>query len=217
MNEIIENLIDASTLNHASSMVSPIIDEIGDGFESKALTDYITTGIDEPHNNDVVKIITAAMQISSERGMLEIPAASPLQTAITAGNITQNLNLSYLIEEGEILADQAVDMFIDHAAANTSVIVEEVLKPENLKARMDKALDAMGAFWPPLMPATEFAKQFTGPIASSIDQKVKPIVHRGIQTFSKCVKNLAHNVIHRGAEIARKYANAAEKILSVFS
>lgn len=218
MNEIIENLIDASTLNDAASMASPIMDEVGDGFESKALTDYITTGIDEPHNNDVVKIIAAAMQISSERGMLEIPAASPLQTAITAGNITQNLNLSYLIEEGEIFADQAVDMLVDQTTVNAYVISESVLHPKTLKMGMDRALDVVGATWPPIMPATQFAKQFTGPVASFISRKVKPVVQRGIQTVSNWVKRVAHDVIHRVSETVKAKAKAfGKKLLSVFS
>lgn len=221
MNEIVENLIDTSTLNDAASMASPIMDEVGDGFESKALTDYITTGIDEPHNNDVVKIIAAAMQIASEAGMLNTLAASPLHTAITAGNITQNLNLSYLIEEGEILADQAADMLIDRATANAYIIAESVLNPKVLKMGMDKALDAVGAFWPQLMPVTQFAKQFTGPIASVVTSKIKSVVRRGIQTVSNCAKDLAHGAIHKVANSIKTTAKGWKekvkaKVSSIF-
>lgn len=222
MNEIIENLIDASTLNDVVSMVPPMIEE-GDGdFVSKALNDYITTNIDEPHNNDVVKIMAAAMQIASEGEMLETPASSPLQTAITAVNIAQNLNLSYLIDEGEIVADDVADLLIYQAAANASVIAEQVLKPEILKAGMDKALDVVGAFWPPLMPATEFAKQFTGPVASFVSKEVKPIVRRGIQAVSNCAKDLAHSTIHKVTNKVKTLPTelkekAQAKIKSIFS
>lgn len=217
MNNIIENIIDASTLSDAFSTAMTDIADVDSDFESKTLTDYITTNLGEHQNNDVVKIMTAAMQIASETGVLESPSLSPLQTAMTATNIAKNLNLSYLLEEGRIKAEQVADELIDQATANASVVAEAALAPETLKMGMDAALDAVSAAYPPAMPAAQFVKQFTAPVASFVSHTVKPVVQRGIQSVSQRAKQVSRSVISKCVNTTKSMASrVATKVLSFF-
>lgn len=217
MNNVIENIIDASTLSDTFSTAMTDIVDVDSDFASKALTDYITTSLDEHQNNDVVKIMTAAMQIASETGVLESPSLSPLQTAMTATNIVKNLNLSYLLEEGRIKAEQVADELIDQATANASVVAEAALAPETLKMGMDAALDAVSAAYPPAMPAAQFVKQFTAPVASFVSHTVKPVVQRGIQFVSQRAKQVSRSVISKCVNTTRSMASrVATKVLSFF-
>lgn len=217
MNNIIENIIDASTLSDAFSTAMTDIADVDSDFESKTLTDYITTNLGEHQNNDVVKIMTAAMQIASETGVLESPSLSPLQTAMTATNIVKNLNLSYLLEEGCIKAEQVADELIDQATTNASVVAEVALAPETLKLGMDAALDAVSAAYPPAMPAAQFVKQFTAPVASFVSHTVKPVVQRGIQSVSQRAKQVSRSVISKCVNTTKSMASrVATKVLSFF-
>lgn len=217
MNNVIENIIDASTLSDTFSTAMTDIVDVDSDFASKALTDYITTSLGEHQNNDVVKIMTAAMQIASETGVLESPSLSPLQTAMTATNIAKNLNLSYLLEEGRIKAEQVADELIDQATANASVVAEAALAPETLKMGMDAALDAVSAAYPPAMPAAQFVKQFTAPVASFVSHTVKPVVQRGIQSVSQRAKQVSRSVISKCVNTTKSMASrVATKVLSFF-
>lgn len=220
MNEKLSNLIDSLSLNECLSLnLNDLVYKNPDvGLQSQALTDYITSKLRSQPNNDVVKIIAAAMQIASEAGVLETPAKSAMQTAMTASNIINQLNLSYLAEQGEIMANEVVDSIIDQTVVNTSIMLEAVLKPEIIEAGLDSLLDVISAMFPRVSIAAQFAKQFTGPISSFISKDVKPIIKEGIKIISNSVKSISHSIISKSTSfITKQVSKVGKKLISIFS
>lgn len=220
MNEKLKNLIDSVLLNDCLSfnLNDSYNENLNADIQSQALTDYLTSGPQSQLNNDVVKIIAAAMQIASEIGILEIPAKSTMQTAMAASNILNKLNLSYLAEQGEIMATEIVDSLIDQTVVNTSFIVETILQPDIVEEILDYILDSISATYPPVFIAAQFAKQFTEPISSFISKDIKPIIKEGINTISNTVKNISHSIISKSTTfVAKQASKIGNKLISIFS
>lgn len=214
MNAFTDILLDVATVESSLNYCPALLAESDDSFCSKSITDYVSTPAESSHNDDVVRILSAAMQIASETGVISTPAASPLQTAFTAVDIAENLNVSYLVGRGEMVATVTADRIIDNAAAKAAVVAEVVLSPEGINMGMDAALDFITVAFPPAASAAQFAKQFTPYIAEKISPAAKSFVKQSIKNVSDIAHNVANKLIQKASEFIKDKATSVVKSLA---
>ena len=218
LSKLTDTLLKCQVLRDGAQMVDDsAFEDEPTTYESQVLTKYITTGIEEAHDNSVLRLMTAAAQIGAESGLL--PASSPLQTALTTVTFAKRLNLSYLVEAGAIKVQDAVDTCLDIATANALVVTETVLNPRTLEFGMNRALDFVSAVVPPITAPMQTLKVITPVVAQCVSGKVKPAVQRGILTVSNGVRSFAHNALETAAStvksIGKKVEEFAKKLLSI--
>ena len=196
MNNTINKLIAGETIKECALVANSQVSDNGNsGYVSKALNEYVQSGIDVVKNNDVVKIIAAAMQMTNETNVSDVQYSSPLNTAITAVNFAKSLNLSYLAETGRIKAHQIADSFIDQATANASVVAKVLLQSEVIEMGLNRALDYVGCLHTSLIPIANVAKRYTPVVASFLSKNCAPAVEKGINMVSDCAKQVVHKTI----------------------
>lgn len=212
---MLDSLIDIATIDGSMNCCPTLLDD-DNSSESTSLTEFVTSQINSSANFDVIKIISAAMQIASEAGIVETRATSPLQTAMTAVDITKQLNVSYLIDQGEILATNAANQLIDQATANAYIVAENALSPENLNLGINAALDSISVSYPPIATVAQFSKQFSPYIAEAVSPTIKHYVKDGIKVVSAVAHTVAERTVSKVSSLVRDKARTVTEMITSF-
>ena len=205
MSQLSDKLIVIQTVRDCAAVSSDLsIDPNPSGYESKALTTYIITGVNGMPSNQVVKLIAAAIQIASETRTDQAQYSAPLQTAVSSVNMLKQLQSSYSLERGEMTPAKAADRLADQATANACVVADTILSKDNLENGLNNAWRIVVGKYPAIKPATQIVKQYTPQVASYIEEKAKPVVKSGIKSFFSVAKKVVCGVAKKAISVGKK-------------
>lgn len=183
--------IKLNTLLNAIALESISNEEINQ--ECKAAQAYFAAPLDSETDNDLKKVVAAAVEIAKKKNLLadDLANASTEQIAVTVDNGVTAAKVAYKMAEGEISVIDGLDYLIDKAAARVKVVVDTACQTvgSNVGAVIGAAL---GELFSPA-GATLGAKVGRA-VGAAAGKKVAEFVSKGVDMVASAAKSVARTV-----------------------
>ncbi len=169
--------------------------------ESSVVKDYLEGNL--TGNTAAKKVIAAALTVANKKGYIKLPEkySNPESIAIISDKALETIKLGCDVATGKMDEDEAADYMVKKGAAVLKTVADRVI---------DRGKEFVtSAFIAAFPSAREVASEISA-VANFVGEKLKPLVHEGIDMLADVVKPKLGNWI---AEARRKIREGVEKTI----
>lgn len=199
-------------IKNNSALKSIILDEpvAYDGEQNDETSQSIQEFLDSPLGDKkelyTKKIIAAATLIGKERGILtNLPNSAAAIAALVDEGMTR-VKVNYLVGNGLLDVEKAIEHVIDHAESRTVAFVDKVFESGIISNMATEGLVSL-----------VYAIPEIGPVIGPIAENYKPIIKNVIAKVEVPVRNAIKKGIHVIAETSKKVVHKAKEKLQVIA
>ncbi|MEI6336439.1 MAG: hypothetical protein WCS87_17925 [Methylococcaceae bacterium] len=185
--------------------------------ESTIAQAYFDTPLDAETDNDVKKVVAAAVEIAKKKKLLaeELNQASTIETTATVDAGLTSAKVAYKVEQKELEPIDALDYLIDKAAARVIAVVDSTCKTVggNIGAKVGAALG--GLFNP---AAVVLGAKVGRVIGVAAGKKVAELVNTGVSVVANAAKTVVRSVCEtaeRAWEGVKSFGSSVKNFLGI--
>jgi hypothetical protein len=168
--------------------------------ESTIAQAYFDAPLDAETDNDVKKVVAAAVEIAKKKKLLaeELNQASTIETTATVDAGMTFAKVAYKVEQKQLEPIDALDYLIDKAAARVIAVVDTTCKTVggNIGAKVGAALG--GLFNP---AAAVLGAKIGRVIGAVAGKKVAEIVNTGVSIVASAAKSVVRTVCETAGRV----------------
>ncbi len=187
------NLKDELKLNTLLSAIALETVSTESNQESTVAKAYFEAPLDTETDNDVKKVVAAAVEIAKKKKLLtdELNETSTIETTATVDAGMTSAKVAYKVEQKQLEPIDALDYLIDKAAARVIAVVDSTCKTAggNIGAKVGSVLG--GLFNP---AAAELGAKVGRVVGAAAGKKVAEIVNKGVNVVASAAKSVVRSV-----------------------
>lgn len=204
---IASNLKDELKLNTLLSAIALETVSTDDSQQESTIAQaYFDTPLDAETDNDVKKVVAAAVEIAKKKNLLaeELNQASTIETTATVDAGMTSAKVAYKVEQKQLEPIDALDYLIDKAAARVMAVVDVTCQTAggSIGAKVGKVLG--GLFSP---EAAKFGAKIGRVVGEVAGKKVAEFVNKGVSFVADVAKSTVRTVYEGAKSIGRKIAS----------
>jgi ACT domain-containing protein len=174
--------------------------------ESSIAQAYFDAPLDAETDNDVKKVVAAAVEIAKKKNLLaeELNQASTIETTATVDAGMTNAKVAYKVAQKELEPIDALDYLIDKAAARVIAVVDTTCKTVGGSIGASVGAVIGGLFSP---AGAALGAKVGRVVGAAAGKKVAEIVNKGVSFVADVAKSAVRTVCEGVQSAGRKIAS----------